>query len=84
MMMDMIRPDSGETTVLSGPMREATKDRLGYLPEERGLHKKLTVIETIVCLASLKGMDCHGDGGPGLSHQQPAGGEGSTGRHREG
>jgi len=57
MMMDIIKPDSGEVTIFGEKLSEATKDRLGYLPEERGLYKKLSVLESIVYLASLKGMD---------------------------
>ncbi len=57
MMMDIIKPDSGEVTVLGERLSEASKNKLGYLPEERGLYKKLTVIESIIYLASLKGMD---------------------------
>jgi ABC-2 type transport system ATP-binding protein len=57
MMMDIIKPDSGEITIFGEKLSEATKDRLGYLPEERGLYRKLRVMETIVYLASLKGMD---------------------------
>jgi ABC-2 type transport system ATP-binding protein len=56
MMMDIIKPDSGEVTVLGEKLSEATKNRLGYLPEERGLYKKLSVLESIVYLASLKGV----------------------------
>jgi ABC-2 type transport system ATP-binding protein len=57
MMMDIIQPDSGRVTILGEKLSEATKAKLGYLPEERGLYKKLTVMESIVYLASLKGMD---------------------------
>jgi ABC-2 type transport system ATP-binding protein len=57
MMMDIIKPDSGEVTIFGKKLGEATKNRLGYLPEERGLYKKLSVLESIVYLASLKGMD---------------------------
>lgn len=57
MMMDIIKPDSGEITVFGEKLSEATKSRLGYLPEERGLYKKERVIDAIVYLASLKGMD---------------------------
>jgi ABC-2 type transport system ATP-binding protein len=56
MMMDIIQPDSGTVTILGETPREETKARLGYLPEERGLYRKLTVIESIAYLASLKGM----------------------------
>jgi ABC-2 type transport system ATP-binding protein len=59
MMMDIIKPDSGEISVFGEKLSEASKNRLGYLPEERGLYKKLTVIESIIYLASLKGMNSH-------------------------
>jgi len=59
MMMDIIKPDSGEVTILGERLSEATKNKLGYLPEERGLYKKLRVSESIAYLASLKGMDKH-------------------------
>jgi ABC-2 type transport system ATP-binding protein len=57
MMMDIIKPDSGQVTVFGEKLSEATKNSLGYMPEERGLYKKLRVLDAIVYLASLKGMD---------------------------
>jgi len=57
MMMDIIQPDAGRVSIFGEIPSQATKGRLGYLPEERGLYKKLSVIETITYLASLKGMD---------------------------
>jgi ABC-2 type transport system ATP-binding protein len=57
MMMDIIQPDSGEISILGEKLSEAVKGKLGYLPEDRGLYKKLRVIDSIVYLASLKGMD---------------------------
>jgi ABC-2 type transport system ATP-binding protein len=57
MMMDIIKPDSGDVTILGEKLSEATKNKLGYLPEERGLYKKIRVLDSIVYLASLKGMD---------------------------
>jgi len=59
MMMDIIKPDSGEVTILGEKLSESTKNKLGYLPEERGLYKKLRVLDSIIYLASLKGMDRH-------------------------
>ncbi len=56
MMMDLIRPDSGEVVVFGEGFSEAAKDRIGYLPEERGFYRKLSVIDTLTYLASLKGM----------------------------
>jgi len=55
MMMDIIKPDSGEIKILGESLGEDTKDRIGYLPEERGLYKKLTVLKTLTYLAALKG-----------------------------
>jgi ABC-2 type transport system ATP-binding protein len=59
MMMDIIKPDSGGVTILGEKLSESTKNKLGYLPEERGLYKKLRVLDSIIYLASLKGMDRH-------------------------
>ncbi|MBA7644108.1 Vitamin B12 import ATP-binding protein BtuD [subsurface metagenome] len=56
MMMDIIKPDSGEISILGESLNEDTKNRIGYLPEERGLYKKITVLQSLVYLASLKGM----------------------------
>jgi ABC-2 type transport system ATP-binding protein len=57
MMMDIIKPDSGDVTILGEKLSEATKDKLGYLPEERGLYRKMRVLDSIIYLASLKGVD---------------------------
>ncbi len=59
MMMDIIKPDSGVVTIFGEKLGEATKNKLGYLPEERGLYKKLRVLDAIIYLATLKGMDRH-------------------------
>jgi ABC-2 type transport system ATP-binding protein len=59
MIMDIIKPDSGDVTILGKKLSESSKNKLGYMPEERGLYKKLRVIDSIVYLASLKGMDRH-------------------------
>jgi len=57
MMMDIIKPDSGGVTILGEKLSEATKNELGYLPEERGLYRKLRVLDSIIYLASLKGVN---------------------------
>ena len=56
MMMDIIKPDAGEVTVLGERLNERTKNRIGYLPEERGLYKNLTVLQSLRYIGSLKGM----------------------------
>lgn len=55
--LDFMKPDSGEVKIFGQRMNESLKDRIGYLPEERGLYKRLTAIDLILYLASLKGMD---------------------------
>ena len=55
--LDFMKPDSGEVKIFGQQMDEALKDRIGYLPEERGVYKRLTAIDLILYLASLKGMD---------------------------
>lgn len=57
MMMDIIKPDSGQIKILGESLNDSTKNRIGYLPEERGLYKKLTVLESLIYLALLKGID---------------------------
>jgi ABC-2 type transport system ATP-binding protein len=57
MILDFLKPDSGEIKVFGHPMKESFKNQIGYLPEERGLYKKLSAIDLIVYLATLKGMD---------------------------
>ncbi len=59
MVMDIIVPDSGRITLLgSDPHRDREVLRnVGYLPEERGLYKKMKVVDAIVFFAELKGMD---------------------------
>lgn len=57
MLLDIIRPDSGEIRILDDRLSEETKNRIGYLPEERGLYKKLTVFETLTYLGALKEID---------------------------
>jgi len=57
MMMDIIKPDTGEISILGQKISSQSKDKIGFLPEERGLYRKLRVIDTMLYLASLKGMD---------------------------
>jgi len=54
--MDIIKPDAGEVRILGRTFGEESKDLVGYLPEERGLYKKMTVLDTLVYFGSLKGM----------------------------
>lgn len=55
--LDFMKPDSGQVALFGDLMSEAAKNRIGYLPESRGLYKELKVLDCILYLASLKGMD---------------------------
>lgn len=57
MMMDIIKPDSGDILIMGEHLAEKSKNCIGYLPEERGLYRKLRIMDTIAYLASLKGAD---------------------------
>lgn len=55
-MLDIFRPDAGQVAIFGGPMNEDKKNRIGYMPEERGLYRDLKLDQTLVYLATLKGM----------------------------
>lgn len=57
MMLGMIRPTTGTIQVLGSESAMGVRERVGYLPEERGLYRRMTPVETIVYLARLKGME---------------------------
>ncbi len=56
MMLDIFKPDRGDVSVLGGKLDEDKKNRIGYLPEERGLYKDLKLEPTLIFLARLKGL----------------------------
>jgi ABC-2 type transport system ATP-binding protein len=56
MIMHILHPDSGEIEVLGERTTRAAHDRVGYLPEERGLYKSMTVRDVLQFYAGLKGM----------------------------
>jgi len=55
MIMSILLPDSGELKVLGHPSALEAKDRIGYLPEERGLYRKMKVAPYLTFIARLKG-----------------------------
>lgn len=58
MILNIIGPDTGTIHLLGRPNTDgAILDRLGYLPEERGLYKKMSVRDVLRFLAELKGVD---------------------------
>ena len=56
MAMDILRPDTGTIRVLDRPSTAADADRIGYLPEERGLYRKQKVLDVLDYFGRLKGM----------------------------
>ncbi|HET9486219.1 MAG TPA: ATP-binding cassette domain-containing protein [Chryseosolibacter sp.] len=52
----IINADSGEVFIFGEPLQEKHVQAIGYLPEERGLYKKLKVGEQLIYLARLKGL----------------------------
>jgi ABC-2 type transport system ATP-binding protein len=55
-LMDIIRADKGQVSVFGEPRRRDHLDRLGYLPEERGLYTKQSVIDVMTYFGALKGL----------------------------
>src|SRR5207244_6456677 len=62
MIMRILHPDCGDIRVLGERSLDAASDRVGYLPEERGLYKQMKVREVLRFYAELKG----------LRHSKPA------------
>src|SRR6185503_17652276 len=54
MIVNITAPDSGSIEVFGQRINPALQDRIGYLPEERGLYKKMKVGEQIKYFAALK------------------------------
>ena len=57
MILDILRPDSGSISILGETSALNVRQRIGYLPEEKGLYKKMKVWAIISYFATLKGMD---------------------------
>ncbi len=55
MIMNILIPDSGDISVLGQPKTANVRDDIGYLPEERGLYKKMTVRRVLRYYGQLKG-----------------------------
>jgi ABC-2 type transport system ATP-binding protein len=56
MMIGITAPDRGEVRLFGEPFRRAHLKRIGYLPEERGLYKKMKLLDELIFLAELKGV----------------------------
>ncbi|HET7451324.1 MAG TPA: ATP-binding cassette domain-containing protein [Thermoanaerobaculia bacterium] len=57
MVMDITAPDSGSIRVLGRPSSRETLSRVGYLPEERGLYRRMRVLDHLLFLAAIKEVD---------------------------
>jgi ABC-2 type transport system ATP-binding protein len=56
MIMDITPQDSGEVAVFGHPRKSEDLQRIGYLPEERGLYRKMTVMDQLVFLGEIHGL----------------------------
>jgi ABC-2 type transport system ATP-binding protein len=56
MVLDIIRPTKGRIDVLGRPPGRANAPDIGFLPEERGLYRQMTALDTITYFGRLKGM----------------------------
>jgi ABC-2 type transport system ATP-binding protein len=54
--MNILRPDRGSIEILGSPAGQATRDRVGYMPEERGLYPRMALEEQLLFFAALKGV----------------------------
>lgn len=59
-LMDIIRADEGQVKLFGQPLDREQLDRIGYLPEERGLYKKQKVADVLCYFGQLKGLP-HGE-----------------------
>ena len=56
MILGLVSPDQGRVLVLGSQDVRQVRDRIGFLPEERGLYRRMTPVDAIVFFAGLKGM----------------------------
>ena len=59
MMIGITVPDSGTVNLFGQPFQRDILKRVGYLPEERGLYKKMKVMDPLIFLGELHGLDAH-------------------------
>lgn len=56
MLSTITQPDSGEIRFMGDALKEVHAHQMGYMPEERGLYKKMTVAEQLLFFAELRGL----------------------------
>jgi len=57
MTMRITMPDTGEILLGGVPIDDRLRERIGYLPEERGLYRKMKVLEQLEFLGEIRGLD---------------------------
>ncbi|MBV8631275.1 MAG: ATP-binding cassette domain-containing protein [Silvibacterium sp.] len=57
MMIGITMPDSGEVSLFGKPFARESLKRVGYLPEERGLYKKMKVMDQLIFMGQLRGLE---------------------------
>lgn len=76
MILNIIEPDSGKIQLFGKPYSLTANNRIGYLPEERGLYRKMTVLRQLTYFGTLKGMGSREAGEAGLDWLRRLGLEG--------
>ena len=56
MVMNILAPDAGTVRLLGRRADQAARDRVGYMPEERGLYPRMTVEDQLLFFAAIKGV----------------------------
>jgi ABC-2 type transport system ATP-binding protein len=56
MVLDIFKPDSGSISIFNGTMTDELKERVGYMPEDRGLYQDIPLERCLTYLATLKGL----------------------------
>ncbi len=56
MVMNILAPDSGTIEILGAPASQAARDRVGYMPEEKGLYPRMVLGEQLIFMAESKGV----------------------------
>jgi ABC-2 type transport system ATP-binding protein len=56
MIMNILQPDSGYITLFDTRMNDELKSKIGYLPEERGLYKKMKTLDVLIFLGELNNL----------------------------
>jgi ABC-2 type transport system ATP-binding protein len=55
MVMDILGPDAGSIEIFGRPTDQRSRDRIGYMPEERGLYPRMVLEEQLIFMAEIKG-----------------------------